>query len=70
MAQAHEKFVKALKQQSLLYSNKLMSEMARVFVLARQLCGLVKGARERGIDFDAVQVGEAQRCLGNSSSTW
>lgn len=69
MAQAHEKFVKALKQQSLLYSNKLMSEMARVFVLARQLCGLVKGARERGIDFDAVQVSEDKRCLGDSNRT-
>lgn len=45
-----------LKQQSLLYSNKLMMHIHQLLAAARRLCALVKGARGGGIDMDAVQV--------------
>ena len=54
MAHAHETFMKALKTQGLQYSNKLSEEVQDVCSLARQLCDLLKGAPERGVDCPAV----------------
>jgi hypothetical protein len=53
---AHEKFVKTLKQQSLVYSAKMMGHIHHLLSMARRLCALVRGARGAGIDMDSVQV--------------
>lgn len=56
MAHAHTSFVNMIKTQSLLLSHKLQEHLHDVCSLSRQLCVLVKGAQENGIDLGAVQV--------------
>lgn len=56
VAAAHERFLETLKTQSLLLVGSLHGSMHLVLALCRQLCALVKGARERGVDMGAVQV--------------
>jgi hypothetical protein len=69
---AHEKFVKTLKQQSLVYSAKMMGHIHQLLSMARRLCALVRGARGAGIDMDSVQVPgrcvlySAQQCHDDS----
>lgn len=57
---AHDRFVHMLKMQSLIYSVKMMGHINSVLLMARRLCGLVRGAREGGIDMEGVQVREGE----------
>lgn len=58
---AHDKFVHMLKMQSLIHSVKMIGHIKEVLSMARQLCGLVRGAREGGIDMESVQVRRRRR---------
>eukprot|EP00775_Hariotina_reticulata_P005315 gene5317-5550_t len=53
---AHERFLHALVTQSFLGHSAIVKQIGEVFGQTRALCRLVKGARERGIDCDAVEV--------------
>jgi hypothetical protein len=54
--EAHDKFVSTIKQQSLRSSVKMRGHVDQMLLMARRLCGLVRGAREGGIDMEGVQV--------------
>jgi hypothetical protein len=53
---AHERFLHALVTQSFLGHSAIVKQIGEVFGQTRALCRLVRGARERGIDCDAVTV--------------
>jgi hypothetical protein len=57
VAAAHEAFLRTVMAQTLL-GRTMVTQMHHVFALARQLCALVKGARDRtrGVDLAAVMV--------------
>lgn len=57
---AHERFLHALVTQSFLSHTSLVRQLGQVFEQTSALCRLVKGARERGIDWAQVQVGSAE----------
>ncbi|KAF6261046.1 gamma-tubulin complex component protein [Scenedesmus sp. NREL 46B-D3] len=52
---AHERFLHALVTQSFLSHQMLGNQFSQVFEQSSALCRLVRGARERGIDWQQVQ---------------
>jgi hypothetical protein len=53
---AHERFLHALVTQSFLSHQLLGRQFGEVFEQSSKLCRLVRGARERGIDWEQVKV--------------
>lgn len=53
---AHEQFLHALVTQSFLGHQSLVVLFGEVFSHTTALCRLVRGAKERGIDWDQVKV--------------
>jgi hypothetical protein len=53
---AHRQFVATVQQQSLVHLRSWRDPLWQAFSQAHDLCNLVKGARESGMDWDAVQV--------------
>jgi hypothetical protein len=62
---AHERFLHALVTQSFLSHQILGRQLSQVFGQSSALCRLVRGARERGIDWQQVQVRGWCMCEGH-----
>lgn len=53
---AHHSFLHALMTQSFLLQGSMIGLFGQVFSHINTLCRLVKGAREQGLDWEAVKV--------------